>query len=231
VSRILFSSGVIQFRTGVQIIPEGSTAEDCICCGDVLPDCSFCNGPGEGGPFRRLDYSQVVTGFTSSQHNIYFIDSSCGVGVVNNNRYHVFKCSGLDVINGTYEYSSTNECTAGGLTVDLEATIVFERRLRGVFDGPDVCEVGTLEFTYTWNTVRLTLGPDTLSVVPFPSTAPTGTNCYPRWRTNLAVQTGCSNYSGSNNVTLNQAAAISANLCDGFANFSYGFTTTATGVS
>jgi hypothetical protein len=39
VSRILFSDGVIQFRTGVQIIPDGSTAADCVCCGPPAQVC------------------------------------------------------------------------------------------------------------------------------------------------------------------------------------------------
>ena len=90
-SRVLFSDGVIQFRTGVQIIPEGSTADDCICCDPS--DCAYCDG--SGGPYSSASYSAVISGFPASfvyRGNFNpFIFTPTDVIV-----------EGLDAANGTY---------------------------------------------------------------------------------------------------------------------------------
>lgn len=237
-TKVLFKDGVIQFddTSTIQIIPDASTAADCVCC-DALPDCSFCSGEGEGGPFRRLNYSQVVTGFPATQYNIYFFHAACGVGLSGSGtKTYVFKCSGLDAINGTYEYSSNDACQNGGLVVDLSVTIVAEYWEKTVFQFPGPpCANGTLISTYTWTSARLTLGPDRFSLAPHPNTPPANFSCYPIWEvaTDNGGLTGslCSGYSNEWEGASNQSGASGANLCPDYSDFTYGFTTSVTGVS
>jgi hypothetical protein len=230
-TRALLKNNKLAFRNGVlQIIPAGKDADDCICCGEQIPDCNFCDGEGEGGPFRSLDFEQTISGFPSIQHDVYAENTQCGG--FGSNRRHVFKCSGLDVINGTYNYSSNSDCNAS-LVLDLEATIVYERWLFTIFDTGPLCGPrGTLEETFTYNEVTVSLFPDSMVVAPKPATAPVGYTCYPTWRITAGLVTGtlCTGFSGSNTQTLFPGGSFAFPLCTGFSNFTYSFATTVNGV-
>jgi hypothetical protein len=220
------ADGTLATRGGIlQAIPDGGTAADCICCdggGGGLPDCNYCEF--DGGPFRRLDFTQTVSGFPTAQHDVYFLALSCGGG---SNRYAVFKCSGLDAINGTYEYSSNETCLGEGLQFDVAATVVYERRFLS-FGQTLPCTQGTIEATYTWTSLRVTLTPGEVLVTPTP--IPASPPCYPVWRAQDASGTVCDSRSGGNSQTLRNGLAVAATPCPGSSDFPYAFTTTVLGV-
>ena len=86
-SRILFNDGVIQFRTGVQIIPEGSTADECICCGVE------CKCPDDSEQQTIANAVFAISGLPSSYSEEQFGSSTGEISM---------EITGLDSLNGSY---------------------------------------------------------------------------------------------------------------------------------
>ena len=103
-SRILFSDGVIQFRTGVQIIPDGSVAADCVCCsGDF---CS-CDGVEFVDSLSvTVDFEDTITAFVTT------------AGAPTRRQYTRAVASGFAAFNGTYVFDNTNTQSDDGCNWD-----------------------------------------------------------------------------------------------------------------
>lgn len=84
-SRILFSDGVIQFRTGVQIIPEASAVDDCVCCECLCPD-------------ESIQKKIVSAVFAISD----IVDSYAEEQLSSGTLYRSLEINGLSSFNGSY---------------------------------------------------------------------------------------------------------------------------------
>lgn len=225
-SRVLFSStGSVLLRGGtpkVQVIPSGSTADDCVCC-DTGPTCSLCSGT-PGGPFNRMDYAATISGFPSG--TIKYQDFA-GTTI----RTRVYNISGLSVINGTYNFSTTAECAEGTTVVDYSNSSTVELwEHPGIFYPNSNCAQTTLLSTHTYTTLRVSVFGDRFNAVLLPA-PPIGFN--------LAYSTSgslsgvvCNSSSSSNNVAYKVPTSPqqSFSVCSGYSNFTYNYSCTVTGV-
>jgi hypothetical protein len=228
-SSVLFKDNVVQFRDGkIQFVLAGNDPADCVCC-DSLPNCSFCNGPGEGGPFRRLDFTTTISGFPATL-DVYAADLNCAVSSITPNRYHVWKFSGLDGVNGTYNWSTTDACTVPNPVFDLTISTVNEIR-DNFFPPSNPCTGGTIFRTRTCTTIRVRLGIGLCYV--FPVAVAGASACVPYFS---ATTSGgpCATDSGSSSTIENAptgSSSFSFTPCSGFSAPTYTFSTAVSGVT
>jgi len=180
-SRVLFNSGVMQFRSNqVQVIPSGSTADDCVCCGG---GCNFCPD-NPGGPFADAEWTQTITGLPSN----YRVSDTAGSDVVYEwdfsfaNGVYVLSTDGVCGVNDyvevgtlsvtTREWGIGTGCASGTLpvssvatrnytlsvtqtgfsaTVDIPAMSLGFRNFTANFTSYDECVGGTLNLSKTVN--------------------------------------------------------------------------------
>jgi hypothetical protein len=228
-TRPLFKNNSLAFRDGnLQIIPAGKNADDCICCGEPLPNCTLCTL--EGGPFRRVDYETTISGFISTE--IKYFD-----GPFSGNRLLTYIIEGLDILNGTYNYSTTNDCEPGILIIDFEINARQETRVHDeILNGSEVCSpLGVLQATHTFTTLRLEIRPFRIQANLLPN-PPSGSGFGMFWLATSGFEFGvtCVDRSGSASNAFKAppppAPFNTFNVCNGFSNFTYSFATTVNGV-
>lgn len=123
-NKVLFSAdGNIFIKDNkIQIIPTGVNADDCECCGGVLPNpCEGYCSTHPDGPFSSASYEGTVGGFPASF--VWETTASFGFGF-----HSRWTLTGLDAANGIWDIEWDPElCGIIGRSITIPLSLTQER--------------------------------------------------------------------------------------------------------